>query len=270
MSGERLDLHPHDQYSPSLPPLEAWKDPEAWLDLKTGLPKKGIEKLQLIPGETLDDRGFVKIDELVDYVMRTLFRDDYNWRFDPTNFDSRFDNHHFYYNAAEYEPGVNNGILVPRQFRETPTNIGRMRRPVHNTFHAFVQKPRMPDVEAMHEYNMSYQLAHAAFKRLYLAAHETVNVMGSFSSRRQSIASGAVTPKDEYDSFAEEFLRTNFNRNFTRYSGEVERFRDTQGKEIVYKEHEAIKVTRPIVVVRKMGAIVNRKAVVVRLDQRAA
>jgi len=260
MTAERFDLH--DQRSPSLPPLEAWKDPEAWLDLKTGLPKQGRTLLEV----PTDSRDFIKIDELTALVKTTLFKDEFEWKHDPANRETRSDDHHFYFTAEEYGLVANNGNAIPRTFRELSPNIGRMPRQFHNAIHAFTEKPAMPSMDNMYDYIRSYQLAHAAFKRLYLTANETVTVMGSFAQRRRSVAQGLVKPKDELDSIGEEILKSTFRRHFSRYSDAVEQFKETEGKEIVYKEHEALKVTRPTLVARKMGAIVNRKAVIIRLD----
>jgi len=253
------------EQSPSLPPVHAWKEPERWLNLDTGRPKDGIE-LMPVP---IDERGFVKIDQFIANMTSELFVDGYEWPRDPLNTETRTDNHHFYFEAHEYSRLMNNGDDIPKQFRELATNVGRMPRQFHNAVHAFAEKPAMPERDAMHDYIRSYKLAHAAFKRLYVTAHETVNTMGLFSLRRLSVAEGRIVPQDELDSVGEDFLKTTFHRHFTRYSDAVERFRDTEGKEIVYRDHETIKVSRPAVVARKFGAIVNRKAIQIKLNDAA-
>lgn len=254
-----------DQYSPSLPPFEAWKRPEKWLNLDTGLPKRNIDKIE----PPVDERGFIDIDAFVPLVQSTFFVDDYEWPYDPQNYETRTDDHHFYFDAYMYGKTMNFGDDTAKKFRELPPNVGRMPRQFHNTIHALTERPYMPDRDEMYDYVRSYQLANLAFKRLYRAAHKTVNIMGSFTVRRQNVAEGLVTPSDDDDSIAEEILRMSFKRHFNEYSDAVERFKETEGKEIVYKDHEAIKVTRPIIVARKIGAIVNRKSVTINLDRAA-
>lgn len=63
------------RYSPHLPRPEAWKEPERWINLKTGRPLSDIEKIQL----PTDNRGIINTDRAVELVKTTLFQDDYDW-----------------------------------------------------------------------------------------------------------------------------------------------------------------------------------------------
>lgn len=256
----------HDRYSPALPPLEAWKDPEAWLDMKTGLPKTTIS---LIP-PVLDERGFVVIDAFVDRIESELFHDGIAWSRDLQNYETRTDDHHFYFTEEEYSRAANNGNEIPKRFRELPINIGRMQRQRHNVIHAFAEKPAMPKTEDMRDYIRTYNMAHMAFKRLYVTANETVSLMSSFTQRRTSIANKLVIPSDDDDRVGEEYLKSTFSRHYDRYTEAVEIFKETENKDIFYKGHEAIKITRPTVVARKFGSIVSRKVVVIDRGIQAA
>jgi len=243
-----------------LPPFEAWKDPEEWLDLHTGLPKRHTEK---IPVPYKD--GLVDIDTFVGTISSTLFSPDYEWPFNPHDIQTRPDDHHFYFTKNEYDPLYHDGNEIPQQFRELPINLGRVPRQFHNVIHDLTEKPRMPDAELMHDYIRQYHLAHAAFKNLYISAKQTLDAMGLFPARRETVARKLLIPKYDDDAIGEEVLRLQFRKHFSNYERAVEQYMETEGKEIVYKEHETLKVTRPQVVVRKVGAVVSRRSVLIRL-----
>lgn len=244
-----------------LPPIEAWKDPEQWLDFSTGLSKKGVD---LIPVDY--KAGLVDIDTFVSTVASTLFRSDYEWQFNPKDIQTRPDDHHFYFTKNEYDPRFHNGDDRPQQFRELPVNLGRVPRQFHNALHDFTEKPLMPDDELMHDYIQTYHLAHTAFKNLYVSAKLTLDAMGLFPVRRETVARKLIVPKYDDDAIGEEILRRRFKKHFAHYERAVDHYLETEGKEIVYKEHETLKVTRPQVVVRKIGSVVNRRSVVICLD----
>lgn len=90
--------------------------------------------------------------------------------------------------------------------------------------------------------------------------------MGLFPVRRETVARKLVTPKYDTDAIGEEILRHRFKKHFSNYEHAVDQYLETEGKEIIYKEHATSKVTRPQIVVRKVGAVVSRKSVVMRLD----
>lgn len=246
------------------PPLEAWKEPEQWLNLDTGLAKRGID---LIPVEYKD--GLVDIDAFVSTISTTLFKPGYEWQFNPRDAQTRTDDHHFYFTRHDYDPRSHDGDDRPQQFRELPVNLGRVPRQFHNALHTFAEKPVMPDEALMHDFIYSYNLAHTAFKNLYISARLTLDAMGQFPTRRQMVANKLLIPKYDDDAIGEAILRRRFKKHFSNYERVVEQYMETEGKEIVYKEYETVKVTRPQVVVRKIGAVVNRRSVVLRLDSLA-
>ncbi|MDB5179550.1 MAG: hypothetical protein JWN12_182 [Candidatus Saccharibacteria bacterium] len=258
MERARVDDTAHSR---RLPPLEAWKDPEQWLDLQTGLQKSHIDLIE-VPYKD----GLVNIDAFVQTVSTTLFKPDYEWQFNPRDVQTRPDDHHFYFTKNEYNPLFHDGDETPQQFRELPVNLGRVPRQFHNAIHDFAEKPVMPNADLMHDYIQSYHLAHTAFKNLYISAKLTLDAMGLFPARRETVARRLLIPKYEDDAIGEEILRLQFKKHFSNYERAVEQYLETEGKEIVYKEHETLKVTRPQIVVRKVGAVVSRRSVVIRLD----
>jgi hypothetical protein len=253
------------EHSRRLPPINAWNDPEKWLDLNTGLVKKGIE---LIPVEYKD--GFVDIDTFVTNISSTLFKPGYEWRYAPGDVQSRPDDHHFYFTKNEYDPLLHEGDDTPQLFRDLPVNLGRVPRQFHNAVHDLTEKPNMPEYAAMHDYLQAYQLAHSAFRNLYITAKLTLDAMGRFPVRRDTVAKRLLIPKHHDDEIGEDILRQRFKKHFSNYERAVDQYLGTEGKEIVYKQHETLKVTRPSVVVRKIGSVVSRRAVTISLRSNVA
>jgi hypothetical protein len=251
----------HTVHSRRYPPPEAWVDPERWLDLGTGLAKGKAERLP-VPYAN----GLIDIDVFISSVSSELFQPSYKWPYTPNYSETRPDNHHFYYTSRDYKPDHYGGDERPEIFRQLPVNIGRMPRQFHNAIHDFTDKPDVPNEELMHDYIHSYSLAHMAFKNLYISAKHTLDAMGLFPVRRQNIVGGLVTPKHHDDAIGEEILRQRFKKHFSSYQRAVESYLETEDKQIFYKEHETLKVTRPQIVVRKIGAVVSRRSVGLRLN----
>ncbi len=252
---EALTMTPESQTSRHLPPAEAWRSPDKWIDIKTGLPREGIERLKL----PTDDRKFVMTRQAIHYVLDTLFCPDYEWEFSSKDPQTRPDDHHFYFNEAEYAPDANNGLLIPMRFRESPTMIGRMPRQLHNVMHAFTIKPEMPEIDAMSEYLDAYALAMAAFRRLFDTAKDTVEARKQFPKRRQSVAAGKVSPADTDDSFAEQYMRSFFEDHFNAYSRAVKELEQIDNIGIVYPDDLNINKLKPHLVIEKFGTIVTRR-----------
>jgi len=255
---ERAD-HDEDQHAQGMPPFEAWKDPGAWLTLD-GRVKPGIDKFQV---PTVD--GFIDIDALMQRVLVELFHPEYQWLFDKNDVRTRPDNHHFYYDEEMYRPEHHNGNKIPYQFRNLPVLVGRMPRLFHNVLHAVVERPEMPEMDAMEEYVDAYLVAHAAFKRLFLTAKQTVSASQMFAVRRSAVEQKVVIPRTEDDADVERYLMEFFRKHFSSYSDAIDAFNETKGKEIVYQEYQNVKVTRPRVVVQKLGHVVSRKSFQVNL-----
>ncbi len=234
-------------YSPHLPPIEAWKEPERWINTTTGLPLEGTRVIKL----PTDERKIIDTDASVELVKSTLFRDDYDW----TRGTGKVwgDVHHFYHPAALYEPENNNDTDVAYAFRQTPTLMGRMPRSFHNTLHSFTVAPEMPTQEVMHDYRQSYLLAQAAFSNLIRLAHSTTQASRQFGVRRQSLETGRVVPKDPSDSVAQEILRESFARHFSKYSETADYVRSIQGEYASILDLPEHAFSRPQLVARKFG-----------------
>lgn len=245
------------QPSRRLPPAEAWKSPKDWIDLKTGKILPNIEKLEL----PTDDRNFVITDQAVRLVLDTLFWPDYEWPYNPFDPEIRPDNHHFYFEAADYSPEANGGLIVPRRFRETPTMIGRMPRQLHDVFHDATNKPKMPEIDAMEEYVDSYDLAHLVFKNLFDKAKEAVAAQELFPKRRKSVALGAVIPKGPDDSIGEGYMRSFFEEHFRAYSQAVNAAIQIDNQAIAYPGELNIDKGEPQLVLQKLGGVVMRRCV---------
>jgi hypothetical protein len=243
------------QPSRRLPPPEAWRQPDKYIDLSTGLALGGIKKIQL----QTDDRKFVMPDVAVKEINETFFWPDYDWPFNPHDPCTCPDDHHFHYTKRDYQPHRNHGSLIPLKFRELPTMIGRMPRQFHNTIHDFTYKPLMPKHKHMAEYNQSYHLAYMAFQRLYRTASRTVKARQQFNARRRSVQDGFIIPQDPSDTIAEDIMKSDFVRSFTSYSEALDLYEALSNKELVYPDYHEMRANKPDHVVRTIGKLVNRQ-----------
>lgn len=235
-------------YSPHLPPLEAWKQPDQWIDTQTGLPLLDAEKIRL----PVDDRKLLKPGEAVELVNETLFWPDYDWS-GGMGLRMKGDVHHFYHPARSYEPIHHEGSSVPQKFRELPTMMGRMPRQFHNTLHAFAEIPRMPTYEVMDDYTQAYILAKQAFVNLIRLAETTVDASRRFRVRERDLATGKITPYDAEDTIAKEILRDFFARHFAAYAQIAEVVRELPGREIVAPDVKEAYLSRPHLAATKIG-----------------
>jgi hypothetical protein len=236
-----------------LPPNEAWRQPDKWIDTKTGHALYDIKKLEL----PTDNRGIVRVDEAVAYVKGELFWDDYDWLEHPGWFDA----HHFHFTEADYSPENNDGSLIPKRFRETPTLIGWGTRTFHNVLHEYTERPAMPDRDAMEEYIQSYLLAHKIFSGLINAAKNATAAQDMFAVRERTLRSGNVEPLYADDRVAQEIMIDTFSRHFLA-------FHEQRLKALALIERERIfNVTKPTlegkphVVAKRLGKVVTRGSV---------
>jgi len=234
-----------------LPPADAWRQPDKWIDVTTGHALYDIQKLVL----PTDDRGIVRIDEAVAYVKSELFWDDFDWLEDPGWFDA----HHFYYTEAEYEPENNNGSLIPKRFRENPTLIGWGPRNFHNVLHSFTEKTPMPKMDVMEEYDIHYLLAHRALSDVLVSAKNTVSAQDMFASRERTLQAGNVIPLYKDDRVAQEFMRDAFSRNFLAFHEHRLRAQEVAAQGIpILSEARPILDGKPHVVAKRLGKLVTR------------
>jgi len=169
MSAERV--FSYEERSRRLPPLEAWKRPDKWVDLSTGLPRRDVSRLVL----DTDERGLVNPHQVMEHVTDVFFWRDYDWPFDPDDQQTRPDDHHFYYDRKLYTAPISFGDEIPKQFRELPVSIGRMPRQLHNAIHDFTLPPLQPERQVMKDYVDSYELARTAFVRQLIRTRQEVD-----------------------------------------------------------------------------------------------
>jgi hypothetical protein len=240
-----------------LPPLEAWKRPDKWMDVSTGLAKLDVPKLVF----ATDDRGFINPDEVVEQVEDMFFWKDYNWPFNVSDPETAPDDHHFYYTEAEYSPQQNSGSDIPSGFRELPTVIGRMPRQFHNVFHDLTVKPRMPDIEAMEEYHASYKLAHRAFKNLITSAKKTSQASHMFTLRQRALYEGKVMPSDPDDVVVKEMMRDFFSKHFAAYSRSIDEVMTLPERMLILPNMDGMHQHKPHLVMKKIGKFIVQNSI---------
>lgn len=245
------------QISRRLPPPEAWKQPDKWMDLTTGLALPNAPRLLL----DTDDRGFVIPDRAMEMVLDMLFWSDYEWEYDPNDSELMFDDHHFEHSKYKFSAEANGGNRTAEIFRENTTLIGRMPRPLHNVFHDYTVDPDVPDIDSMDEYNKSYRLAKSIFKRLQDAAKNTIEAQQLFEQRRRTVALGSVGLKKEMDETGEAFMREFFNKHFKAYASAVESLKLLDQNDLSFPTFPELARAKPHQVVRKIGGLVSRKSI---------
>lgn len=240
-----------------LPPPEAWRRPDDWIDTNTGYVKPGVKKMRL----PLDDRLFVKTDEAVEMV-KGLFWEDYEWQVNPRDPELMPDDHHFQHARRLYLPDNHDGSVIPLRFRELPTRIGRMPRQVHNAFHDLTEQPPIPEIDAMAEYVDSYHLVRSAFSKLFKAAHQTVEAQKLFPARRQDIMRNPDRLADRsHDDIGEAFLASHFARHHKEYKLALEDFSNIKHLDFVPESVRAIERSTPNQVAKALGKVVSRTCV---------
>lgn len=244
-----MRLSENTQQSRRLPPLEAWKQPDHWLDLRSGRVKQDVNKLVL----PIDHRGIVIPDESVEYVLDTFFWPDYEWDYKAGDAQTALDEHHFLHRAALYKPTNFKGNTIPQKTRELPTLIGLMPRQLHCTFHDLTLEPPVPSLEAMQQYFSSYQLASRAFSRLIKSAKNVSYASQLFTLRDESIKLGRITPKTLDDQVGREMMIDFFRRHFEEYARAVDTVRSVGLSDLNIPLSDYQLLERPHLVVKKLG-----------------
>lgn len=238
-----------------LPPLEAWKRPDLWIDVSTGLKKPDVPKLVL----PTDDRGLLHPEEIVDMALDLFFWPDYEWPFNPRDPETAPDDHHFYHPARAYRPENHDSNEIPKRFRELPIHIGTIPRQMHNVLHDYFEQPTMPSMEVMDDRYQTYILVRQIFKRLIETAKKTTDAQALFDMRRRSIELGGIDPARPFDDVGEEFLRSFFAKHFAAYSEMVEAWQALPESEKSLLSVPEVKKYRPHLVVRSLGRVANRR-----------
>ncbi len=253
--GERA--YSEETRSRRLPPLEAWKKPDKWLNLSTGLVKPDVSRLVL---ET-DERGFLNPDQVVEHIEDTFFWKDYDWPYIYNDAETAPDDHHFYYTEAKYSLQQNHYNPVPSRFRELPTVIGRMPRQFHNAIHDLTVEPSMPDMEAMKDYYRSYMLAHRAFKNLIESAKSTSQASHRFTQRQLAVRNGKVQPSDPEDIVAKEMMIDFFAKHFDAYSRSVNHLLQLPERSLIVPDQEELHQQKPHIVIKKIGKYILQNSI---------
>ena len=238
-----------------MPPLEAWKAPEKWLDTKTGKARRDIERI--VPA--VDDRGLIKIHELVETVNETFFHKDYDWPYSPDDPTTRPDDHHFYFTANTYRARENNDSLIPLLFRNLPVHIGWMPRQFHTTIHDFVEIPTKPCFDVMADFVQSYNLAHNVFLRLIKEADLTKEASAQFKSliNDDSLSKRSLSRRSKQVKL--EFMRSFFEEHFSAYSESVNTWQEMPVSEKQILSIPEISSRRPKDVIRKLGKYATKR-----------
>jgi len=248
--GERLVTH-EDASPIHLPPRSAWKPKYRHLYDST-------EPLLTLPA---DDRGFVIPDEVI-HTAKDWFVPGYEWTFDPDDYESRADDHHFHGEAADYKRlAAELGSDVPLRFRGNPLFIGKIPRKIHNAIHKNYQVAEIPEIEPMEEFLERYQIAKQAFIRLHNAAESTLDSHDKKLARRNTLRHNPTIAADEEDSYATWLLNYEFQKNFAQYQLALQAFQLVNSKDILPPGKE-IKLERPTPQqILRIGKTVAQKAV---------
>jgi hypothetical protein len=247
----------YDQMPRRLPPPEAWRQPDKWLDLTTGYARADIKRSYL----STDERGFVMPDEAVKEI-KSLFWADYVWLINNKDPELKPDPHHFHHREALYLPKNNNGNPIPQLFRESPDHIGDLPRPVHNVAHDFFYEPKVPALKHMTEYVEAYIPAREAFKKVLATAALTTEVQRLFPLRREDVARHPERIGHQpYDIHGENYLRSSFNIHHSSYKQALEELESIANKELIYPDFDKIINAKPHVAVAKLGKVVTRETI---------
>jgi hypothetical protein len=239
-----------------LPPLEAWRQPDKWLDLSTGRLRRD-KRNQPHP---VDSRGLVNIQDVID-ELKDLFWSDFALDYDPSHPELKSDNHHIYFTKSDYRPINNDDSLIPYFFREEPSNLAHIHRQVHNAWHDLFDKPAKPPQRLMKEEIEQRGVARDALINLVRAAKHTTEFYSAFPMRRDDIARHPERISyRENDTIAEEYLRNKFKARYSYYRSALEEFRDTPQRSVVYPDLMEIG-DKPKVVAAKLGALATRHSI---------
>lgn len=252
----RVERTQQNVLSRRLPPTEAWREPDKWLDLSTGLLRKD-KRQQTHP---VDSQGLVVIQDVID-ELKDLFWPDFELDYDPSHPELKSDNHHVYFTKADYRPVNNDDSLIPYFFREQPSNLAHIHRQIHNTWHDRFDKPAKPPQKLMLEEMEQRTVARDALINLVRAAKHTTELYGAFPMRRQDVARHPERISyREHDTIAEEYLRNKFSARYSYYRAALDEFMDTPMRSIVYPELNEID-DKPKVVAAKLGVLVTRHSI---------
>ena len=240
-----------------LPPIEAWRQPDKWLDLSTGLAKKEIRNRLPYPA---DARGLAQPDVAL-AQFKSLLWDDYVPLIDQSDPELKTDNHHIYYPRASYRPQNNSDSLIPYFFREQSSNLIEIHRPIHNGQHDLFRYPDMPSQRVMaEELEESRNSRQTMLLAMHVARH-TIEFQQLFTARRNDIAlNPGRIGNQEYDEIGEEFLRRKFDAHHSHLKDLLGQLEDMPYFNLFFPDASVLR-KRPAVVAAKLGEVVARRSV---------
>lgn len=240
-----------------LPPIDAWREPDKWLNLSTGLLKKEMRCRMPYPA---DGRGLAQPDiALAEY--RSLLWEDYIPTIDQADPELKTDNHHLYYPRADYRPSNNDDSLIPYFFREQASNLIELHRPDHNASHDLFRPLPMPHASVMVEdIEKNYNSRRIIKLAVYVARH-TIEAQSMFEARRSDIILNPDRIGDrDYDEIGEEFLRRKFDARHSHLKDLMSQLEDMPYFRQFFPDTSILR-KRPAVVATKLGEAVTRRSV---------
>lgn len=240
-----------------LPPIDAWREPDKWLNLSTGLVKKEMRNSLLYPA---DSRGLAQPDAAL-AEFHSLLWDDYTPTIDQSDPELKCDNHHLYYPRADYKPENNNDSLIPYFFREQSSNLIEIHRPDHNGWHDVFKPLSIPSQQVMTEVLEDNYNSRQIIKLAIHVAQHTVQFQSQFEARRNDILQNPDRIGDRaYDEIGEEFLRRKFDARHARLKDLMLQLEDMPYLKLFYPDTSVLR-KRPAVVAAKLGKVVTRRSV---------
>lgn len=185
------------------------------------------------PKRFLSSAGIVKMDDNIDHVQHD--ESDYH----PSNF-------------TEYEDREKE----PEYFRDSAERKVRMPWLFHNAKTILVEKPPMPDIDLMRDHYRGAKIS----ADLLVAAIGTIRAGRSFTIRKHTIASRAVTPKTHDDRVGREFLGGRHTDQYTKFLQERDRLANIPEYTIFSNLKEELADMKPIDTIRALAGVATREA----------
>lgn len=239
-----------------LPPPEAWRQPDKWLDPHTGLLLKPMRQRLVHP---IDENGLI-LPEIAITELKSYLWDDFVPEIDQTDPELKVDGHHLYHSRSDYLPENNDGSLIPWAFRRLRSNLLENQRQIHNMWHDMYTKPMKPREEVMGELVDADRLATKALIKATRVAHDTAALLPHFARRRNDIARHPERIGNrEYDDIGEEYLRNKFSARYSHLQETLIQLEELPHVTRVYPDMEIIR-KRPALIAGKLGPLAARRA----------
>ena len=239
-----------------LPPIDAWRQPDKWLDPHTGLLLKPMRQRLVHP---VDENGLI-LPEIAIAELKSHLWDDFVPEVDKNDPELRLDSHHLYHSLSDYLPGTNDGSLIPWAFRRLRSNLLVNQRQIHNMWHDMYSKPMKPREEVMEELVKADILATRALNKAARVAHDTAALMPHFNRRRNDIARHPERIGNrEYDDIGEEYLRNKFSARYNHLQETLTQLEELPHVTRVYPDMEITR-KRPALIAGKLGPLATRRA----------